>query len=200
MAAPTSGKRTRRARATRAGAEPGAAPERAPAAAREQRMEELGLAFRRVFRMLSRLRGRDTHLGGSELSHAQFQLLSELYERGELPTGELAAAAELAAGTVTQMLDALVAAGYVERDRTGPDRRVVVTRLTALGRSAIEAKRAAWQARWQAALEGVSERELLAAANVLGRLGSMLEGAPESAFETPSSEHQQGPDRGRKAP
>ena len=64
-------------------------------------------AFRRVFRSLSRLRGRDTHLGGSELSHAQFELLIELDERGELLGGELAAAARLTPATVTQMLDHL---------------------------------------------------------------------------------------------
>ena len=58
-------------------------------------LDELGRAFRRVFRTLSRLRGRDTHLGGSEISHAQFELLIELYERGALPAGELAAAARL---------------------------------------------------------------------------------------------------------
>ena len=53
-------------------------------------LTELGVAFRRVFRTLSRLRGRDTHLDGSELSHAQFELLLELDERGELSAGELA--------------------------------------------------------------------------------------------------------------
>ncbi len=54
---------------------------------------ELGKAFRRTFRSLSRLRGRDTHLGATELSHAQCELLFELEERGELSAGELAAAA-----------------------------------------------------------------------------------------------------------
>ena len=41
-------------------------------------LNALGMAFRRVFRTLNRMRGRDTHLGGSELSHAQFELLLEL--------------------------------------------------------------------------------------------------------------------------
>ncbi len=81
-------------------------------------LTELGLAFRRVFRSLSRLRGRDTHLGASELSHAQFELLIELQERGELPAGELAAAARLAPATVTQMLDHLAECGHVERVRS----------------------------------------------------------------------------------
>ena len=42
---------------------------------------ELALAFRRVFRTLNRMRGRDTHLAGSELSNAQYELLIELDER-----------------------------------------------------------------------------------------------------------------------
>ncbi len=54
---------------------------------RPDELTELGLQFRRVFRSLSRLRGRDTHLAGSELSHAQFELLIELDERGELSAG-----------------------------------------------------------------------------------------------------------------
>ena len=98
-----------------------------------------------MFRSLSRLRGRDTHLGGSELSHAQFELLIELYERGELPAGELAAAARLTPATVTQMLEHLADSGHVERVRSETDRRVVVSRLTPRARRKIEAKRAAWQ-------------------------------------------------------
>ena len=93
-------------------------------------MTELGARLPQVFRALSRLRGRDTHLGGSELSHAQFELLIELDERGELPAGELAAAARLTPATVTQMLDHLAACGHVERVRSEVDRRVVVSRLT----------------------------------------------------------------------
>jgi DNA-binding MarR family transcriptional regulator len=141
-------------------------------------LDELGKAFRRVFRSLNRLRGRDTHLGGSELSHAQFELLIELYERGELPAGELAAAARLTPATVTQMLEHLADRGHVERARSDTDRRVVVSRLTAQGRHKIEAKRAAWQERWQAALGGMEPAELLAATRVLERLSVVFEDAP----------------------
>lgn len=141
-------------------------------------LDELGKAFRRVFRSLSRLRGRDTHLGGSELSHAQFELLIELHERGELPAGELAAAARLTPATVTQMLEHLADCGHVERARSETDRRVVVSRLTAQGRRKIEAKRAAWQGRWQAALEGMEPAELHAATRVLERLSVVFDDAP----------------------
>jgi MarR family transcriptional regulator, organic hydroperoxide resistance regulator len=153
-----------------------------PLAAQEQSRQaaltELGYAFRRVFRSLNRLRGRDTHLDGSELSHAQFELLIELDERGELSAGELASAARLTPATVTQMLDHLAGCGHVERVRSETDRRVVVSRLTPQGRRKIEVKREAWRSRWEAALEGVDGEDLHAATRVLERLGTLFEDAP----------------------
>jgi DNA-binding MarR family transcriptional regulator len=148
---------------------------------------ELALAFRRVFRTLNRMRGRDTHLAGSELSNAQYELLIELDERGELSAGELAVAARLAPGTVTQMLDALAESGYVERDRSQADRRVVVSRLTPEAHRQIEAKRATWEERWEQALADFSPRELAAATTVLERLGEMFERASEGATSEESS-------------
>jgi MarR family transcriptional regulator, organic hydroperoxide resistance regulator len=141
-------------------------------------LNDLGAAFRRVFRSLNRLRGRDTHLGGSELSHAQFELLIELDERGELSAGDLAAAARLSPATVTPMLDHLAECGHVERVRSETDRRVVVSRLTPQGARKIEAKREAWRSRWEAALDGVGKDDLRAATRVLELLGESFEDAP----------------------
>ncbi len=171
---------------------PTAAPGSAAAAdPRDTQLAELGLAFRRVFRSFNRLRGRDTHLGAGELSHAQFELLIELFERGELPAGELAAAARLTPATVTQMLDHLAEQGHVERVRSQTDRRVVVSRLTRQGRRAIEAKRAAWKRRWEQVLIGVEEEDLRAATRVLERLGAMFEDAPPASLcETSQADSQ----------
>jgi len=192
MAAPTRAKGDRRARAAQAGSE--RAGER-----RSAQLDELGRAFRSVFRAVNRLRGRDTHLDGTELSHAQFQLLIELHERGGLPAGELAAAAQLTPGTVTQMLDGLAESGHVERVRSATDRRVVVTRLTALGREQIEAKRAAWQVRWEDALGGFDGRELAAATVVLARLAEMFEQTVPAACEGEPRGLQDVAQDGRKA-
>jgi DNA-binding MarR family transcriptional regulator len=158
---------------------------------------ELGLAFRSVFRTLNRLRGRDTHLGGQELSRAQFELLIELDERGELAAGELAAAARLTPGTVTQMLDHLAACGHVARVRSETDRRVVVSRLTPEGRRQIRDKRAAWKSRWDEALEDVPVEDMQAATRVLERLGQMFEdAAADDGSGTPQNPSQ----KGSKAP
>ncbi len=162
------------------------APPSEPANQHAAEISELGVAFSRVFRSFNRLRGRDTHLGGSELSHAQFELLLELCDRGELPAGELAAAARLTPGTVTQMLDHLADCGHVERVRSDIDRRVVVSRLTPQGRRKIEAKRKAWKSRWEDALAGVDSEDLRAATRVLERLSVMIEDAPVDDARAPA--------------
>ncbi len=138
----------------------------------------LGLAFRHLFRAVTRMRGRDTHLVGAEISHAQFELLIELDERGELSAGELALAARLSPATVTQMLDGLAESGHVERARSDNDRRVVMAKLTPLGRARVEAKRAAWRERWEHALADVSPREMRAATKVMQRLGAVFQEEP----------------------
>jgi DNA-binding MarR family transcriptional regulator len=169
------------------------APELIGDRSREAELQQLRASFRRIFRGLNRLRGRDTHLGGDELSNAQVELLSELYDRGALPAGELAAAAGLTPGTVTQMLDHLAACGHVERDRSLEDRRVVLSRLTPQGRRKIQAKKRAWQSRWEEALADFDEAEIQAAARVLARLGDMVESQAPPACARPDEGSPAGP-------
>jgi DNA-binding MarR family transcriptional regulator len=145
---------------------------------REERLTELGQAFRRAYRSLRRLRGRDTHLLGGEISHAQFELLAELRECGPLAAGELAHVAGLSAATVSQMLDHLATDGHVKRVRSEVDRRVVLIELTDLGRRRVEATKALWRERWVAALEGTEEEELRIAGSVLQRIGAVFEEPP----------------------
>jgi DNA-binding MarR family transcriptional regulator len=147
-------------------------------ASREESLAALGLAFRHSYRSLRSLRGRDTHLVAGKISHAQFELISELYERGPLPAGELACAAGLSAAAVSQMLDHLAAEGHVERVRSEADRRVVVTKLTRNGRRRIEARRKLWGDRWEQALEGIDNDELRVASRVLERISGVFEDPP----------------------
>jgi DNA-binding MarR family transcriptional regulator len=150
----------------------------APVVTEAPELTALGLAFRHLLRAVTRMRGRDTHLAGAEISHAQFELLLELDERGDLSAGELALAARISPATVTQMLDGLAESGHVERTRSDSDRRVVMARLTPLGRARVEAKRAAWRERWERALADVSPREMRAATKVIERLGAVFQEGP----------------------
>jgi DNA-binding MarR family transcriptional regulator len=146
----------------------------------EAELLDLGKAFRRVFRSLRRLRGRDTHLLGSEVSHAQMELLIELSEQGRLSAGDLAAAAQLTPATVTQMLDHLASCGHVERTRSDADRRVVVTCLTAQGEAKVQAKRSLWQERWESVLADVDAEDLRVTTRVLERLNAVFEDASDT--------------------
>jgi DNA-binding MarR family transcriptional regulator len=151
-----------------------------PSARSSQRaaeLEELGKALRGLLANLRRLRGRQTRLGGQEISHAQFELLIELLERGELPVGELAEASQVTPATVTGMLDHLVAGGHVERSPCERDRRVVMCALTAQGRREVQALKETKRARWERALEDVPVEDLKAATRVLTRASSIFEEA-----------------------
>ncbi len=142
---------------------------------RAAQLEELGKALRGLLASLRRLRGRQARLGGKEISHAQFELLIELLERGELSVSELAEAAQVTPATVTGMLDHLVACGHVEREHSAHDRRVVFCRLTPRGRRDVQAFKATKKVRWESALEDLSQEQLQVATEVLTRLRSVFE-------------------------
>ena len=143
------------------------------------------LTFKGAMAAVRRLRGRDTHRP-EELSYAQYCLLFGLAERGELSASELASLADVAPATATQMLDSLVAGGFVERSRSERDRRMVLVSLTARGSELVAARRARYEALWARSLARFSEQELETATAVLDcaraifdQIASESDGAPE---------------------
>jgi DNA-binding MarR family transcriptional regulator len=147
----------------------------APVTDREATLEELREALMGLFGAQRRLRGRDARIEGG-VSFAHYPLLSALARDGSMSAGQLAADAGLTPATVTQMLDALAAAGLVERSRSETDRRVVTTRLTPEGRRRVDRKEAELIAKWREALSGLDADELAAATRVVARLGAYLDG------------------------
>ncbi len=143
-------------------------------AARQEAGETLGRAFKGAIAAVRRLRGRDTQHPG-EIAHAQYALLFELAQRGEMPAGELAAAADLTPATVSGMLDHLAAAGLVARARSERDRRIVVCRLTPAGVERVAARHARLTPLWNAALAEFDVAELRAATAVLERVREIFE-------------------------
>jgi DNA-binding MarR family transcriptional regulator len=134
----------------------------------------VGRAFKAAMTSMRRLRGRETqHLG--RLSYAQYGLLFGLAEQNELPARQLAALADLAPGTVTEMLDHLEADGLVERKRSSLDKRVVLVSLTERGDELVRERRKKLEGRWQQALSSFNDEELRAAAAVLERLSALFD-------------------------
>ena len=91
-------------------------------------------------RLLRRARTADTRM---DLDGPRASALSVLVYAGELPIGRLAAAEQVSPPAITKTVTALEADGLVERIRSDSDRRVVVVRATAAGRTLMERGRAA---------------------------------------------------------
>ncbi|HEY1510069.1 MAG TPA: MarR family transcriptional regulator [Solirubrobacteraceae bacterium] len=136
--------------------------------------ERLGRSFKATMAAVRRMRGRESHRPG-ELSDAQYSLLFCLRETDPIRTSELAIAADLSPASTTEMLDGMAAAGVVTRIRSDQDRRVVLISLTECGRAMVEERRARYEPRWLAALEGISDRDLVAASEVLDRLRGLFD-------------------------
>jgi DNA-binding MarR family transcriptional regulator len=133
-----------------------------------------GASFKAAMASVRRLRGRDTHRP-DEPSYAQCSLLFGLAARGELSASELAALADVAPATATQMLDSLASGGFVERSRSERDRRIVLVSLTERGGQLVAARRARYEQLWAAALAEFSERELATATAVLDRARAIFD-------------------------
>ena len=143
-------------------------------------LEELSRAFKATMVAMRRLRGRETRHGG-ELSYAQYSLLFGLSGSSELSSRELACAADLSPGTVTQMLESLEGHGLVRRTRSALDKRVVLTGLTERGQRLVDERRARFEPRWREALSEFDPEELAAAAAVLERLATMFTALAEES-------------------
>ena len=137
-------------------------------------LEAVGRSFKGALAALRRMRSREVQHPG-ELGYAQYGLLFGLYDGVPMSARELALAADVSPATATEMLDALSAAGLVERARSADDKRIVLTSLTESGRALIKERRARYEPRWQATLDEFSDEELLTAAAVLDRLRRMFD-------------------------
>jgi DNA-binding MarR family transcriptional regulator len=136
--------------------------------------QHVARSFKRAMAAVRRLRGRQTHRPG-ELTDAQYSRIFCLRDPGQMSVRDRADAADLSPASVTEMLDGLAAAGLVERQRSDRDRRVVFTSLTHSGRGLVEERRARFEPRLRAAMEGFSEHDLLDASSVLDRLRDLFE-------------------------
>jgi DNA-binding MarR family transcriptional regulator len=133
----------------------------------------LALAFKSAMGAVRRLRGLESHRPG-ELSYAQCGLLFALEASGECSASELAALADVAPATATQMLDHLAAGGFVERVRSERDRRIVLVSLTARGSELVAARRSRYEALWARELADFSVDDLATATMVLDRAGAVF--------------------------
>ncbi|MEO6444568.1 MAG: MarR family transcriptional regulator [Gemmatimonadaceae bacterium] len=135
-------------------------PEMAPAVA--ERLHRVAIS------MLRRLRTEDRRTG---LSGPRASALSVVVFAGPMTLGELAAAEQVRAPTMTRLVQGLVDQGLVERERDLVDARMVRVRATAEGVRLLHEGRARRLARLEQALGRIPAREL----RTLGTASRLLE-------------------------
>ena len=123
-----------------------------------------------AIRLLRHLRQADTETG---LGPARLSALSVLVFGGPCSLGELAAAEQVTAPTMSNLVARLEEDGLAARTPSGTDRRSVVLSATRKGRQILERGRARRLERFEDLLRPVSPKELQTlsdAAEILGRL------------------------------
>jgi DNA-binding MarR family transcriptional regulator len=145
-------------------------------AGRKEAIEELRGSVSEFLGAERRLRGRDRR-GPHGLSFSEVRALMTLgrEEHATATAGALAKAADLNPATVTALLDSLEERGIATRRRDEQDRRCVVVTLTDEGRRVLEEATGRFQAKLDAALADLPERDVAAAAGVLRRLAGLFD-------------------------
>lgn len=142
--------------------------------ARDQALDHLARAAYSLSAADSRLRGRATRTAGAlSLTHAR--ALRVLAEEGPLSIGRLAASTETTGAATTQLVNGLVAAGYVTRERPAEDKRSVLVALTEDGRRRHDERQTALVRSLHTALADHDTQALDAATDVLRQLAAIYD-------------------------
>lgn len=129
--------------------------------------------------LLRQLRQEDLSLG---LGPAQLSALSVLVFGGPRTIGALARIEQVAAPTISRLVDALVAAGLAARETDARDRRVVHVRATPVGIDLMQRGRRQRVQRLVRLLEDLNPVELETVGNAAERLAQLLR-QPRAAGE-----------------
>ncbi len=145
-----------------------------PRAKKVRNDASLTCTVRRVHKlMVKRVRARFPE---SEGGFEEWMAL-RLFADGLIETaGDLAREFGIATGATTRLIDSLERRGFVERDRKDGDRRVVLLRLTDLGRAHFGSKLPDLRACWDEALAGWPSSEVDQLVTLLAKLERSLGG------------------------
>lgn len=136
---------------------------------------DLWVALARCAASVHRLSARDIQRYG--LTQPQFAVLEVLHHKGPLPLSTVGAKLLVSCGNVTYVADQLERAGYVRRERSAADRRVVRACLTAKGTALMARVFPAHAAVLARAARPLTPREQAALARLLKKWGTAIRAA-----------------------
>jgi DNA-binding MarR family transcriptional regulator len=120
-----------------------------------------GRLLRRINKLLEKRI--QTRFSDSEISFEEWMALKLIYDGIVTTAGDLAKDIGIATGATTRLIDSLEKQGFVERDRTQADRRMVLLKITPAGRNRYRGKLPIMMDSWNEILEefDMSEVEML---------------------------------------
>jgi DNA-binding MarR family transcriptional regulator len=135
-------------------------------------VDRLGKAFQRLGRHMTSVSWAHLEVApGPLLSGSQRTVLRSLVDHGPAQVSEVAALLEVTLSAVTGMIDRLVKAELVTRERDEADRRVVWVRVTPDGESALIAAEERYRAALSHFVRHLPTEDLATLCDILERLG-----------------------------
>jgi len=129
-----------------------------------------GFLISKIHRLSGRVFARMLRHYDIEINPAQGRILFVLWREDGIPIRELAKRTSLGKSTLTSMLDRLEEAGYVARERSETDRRVVLVRRTDKDRAAQAAYDRVSKAMIDVYYSGLTDEEIAAFERTLERI------------------------------
>lgn len=129
-----------------------------------------GFLISKIHRLSGRVFARMLKSYEIEINPAQGRILFVLWREDGIPIRELAKRTALGKSTLTSMLDRLEEAGYVVRERSETDRRVILVRRTEKDRAAQAAYERVSKAMAELYYRGLMDSEITAFERTLERI------------------------------
>ncbi|HEY49995.1 MAG TPA: MarR family transcriptional regulator [Dehalococcoidia bacterium] len=95
------------------------------------------------------------------LTMPQFKLITLLFQRGSSRMGDIARELDISLATASGIADRMVEHGFVDRDRSPKDRRIVLCRLSKNGEKLMESYRDSYRSRMRGMLKELAPDQLL---------------------------------------
>ncbi len=141
----------------------------------EQLKEDIDKLDRIFLSMQRKMRAKlSNELSSGKITLPQFHILSYLVEREKAMMVELARYLRVSASAVTSLVDNLVKMGFLKREFSPADRRVIITSLTAKGRKTVLRIRSQFCKLLENSLEKFTSKERKKLLELIGKMEQLL--------------------------
>ena len=135
-----------------------------------KQQRQAGFLMAKIRQVGERLFERMLNAEGIEINTAQGRIMFALWQKDGIPINELAQKTQLKKSTLTSMLDRLETMGYIQRQRSEKDRRIILIQRTQKDRELEKKYAEISQEMTRLYYQGFSDKEIDMFENSLARI------------------------------